>query len=50
MFLSYQTLPDQTVTGDAVELWADRALSDYERKVSKNAPAKQKDWQEKTCV
>ena len=32
----------QTVTDDAVELWADRALSDFNRKVGKNAPSKQK--------
>ena len=34
----------QTVTAEAVELWADRALTDFARKVGKNAPAKQKDW------
>lgn len=32
----------QTVTGDAVELWADRAMGDFERKVGKNAISKQK--------
>lgn len=34
----------QTVSDDAVELWADRALSDFQRKVGKNAPNKQKAW------
>ena len=32
----------QTVSDDAVELWADRALSDFNRKVGRNAPSKQK--------
>ena len=32
----------QTVTDDAVMLWAERACNDYDKKVSKNAPAKQK--------
>ena len=32
----------QTVTDDAVLLWAQRAQCDFEKKVGKNAPAKQK--------
>lgn len=34
----------QTVTDASVELWADRAMKDFSKKVCKNAPAKQKDW------
>jgi len=36
------SFPVQTVTGEAVELWADRAMGDFEKKVGKNAPSKQK--------
>ena len=30
------------MTADAVELWADRAMGDFEKKVGRNAPSKQK--------
>ena len=49
----------QTVTVDAVGLWADRAIGDFDRKVGKNAPPKQKAgwgnfkksvWMVKMCV
>ncbi|CAK9023126.1 Uncharacterized protein SCF082_LOCUS16076 [Durusdinium trenchii] len=33
----------RTVTAEAVELWADRAMTDFDKKVGKNAPTKQKD-------
>ncbi len=36
------SFPVQTVTAEAVELWADRAMGDFEKKVGKNAPSKQK--------
>ena len=32
----------QTVTSDAVLLWAQRAIQDYEKKVPKGASSKQK--------
>lgn len=35
-------LTPETVTADAVEIWADRVMGDFERKVGKNAPSKQK--------
>ena len=34
----------QTVTDDAVLLWAQRAFNDFNKKVGKNASVKQKAW------